>query len=160
MSNRVRGKWKRRKLLSIGSGVQLWLSDTILNCAWGLFQSINKHLTGQWLADLQSVGIPFRQNEPWMLLNGDGRTGVGARCWTAGGEAGRVHLCQVVSGRFPLQGQLDVEVLSDGRVHDATCQDVGETTVITRAPVGRGGRYRQNSYCNNYHSIISILICQ
>lgn len=91
------------------------------------------------MADLQSVGIPLRQNEPWMLLNGDWRTRVGARCGTAGGEAWRVHLCQVVTGRFPLQGQLDVEVLSNGRVHDTTCQYVGETTVITRAPVGRGG---------------------
>ena len=65
-----------------------------------------------------------------------------------------MHLCQVVAGRFPLQGQLDVEVLGDGRVHDATGQDVGETTVITRAPVGRGGRYRHNSYRSNYHGII------
>lgn len=46
-----------------------------------------------------------------------------------------MHLCQVVAGRFPLQGKLDVEVLSDGRVHDATCQDVRETAVITCAPV-------------------------
>lgn len=50
-----------------------------------------------------------------------------------------MHLCQVVAGRFPLQGKLDVEVLSDGRVHDATCQDVRETAVITRAPVVRDG---------------------
>lgn len=49
-----------------------------------------------------------------------------------------MHLCQVVTGRFPLQGKLDVEVLSNGRVHDTTCQDVGETTVITCTPVGMG----------------------
>lgn len=71
-----------------------------------------------------------------MLLNGDGRTGVGAGCGAARREAGRVHLCQKVPGGFPLQRQLDVEVLRDGRVHDATRQDVGETTVITCAPVG------------------------
>lgn len=41
------------------------------------------HLTHNILtmpqSDLQSVGIPLRQDEPGMLLNGDGRTGVGAR---------------------------------------------------------------------------------
>lgn len=31
-----------------------------------------------------------------------------------------------------------MEVLSNGRVHDATCQDVGETTVVTCTPVGMG----------------------
>lgn len=47
-----------------------------------------------------------------------------------------MHLGQVVTGRFPLKGQLDVEVLSNWRVHDATCQDVGETAVITCTSVG------------------------
>lgn len=102
---------------------------------------IKKH----WLADLQSVGVSFREHEPRVLLDGDGRAGVGAGCWAAGGEAGRVHLCQVVAGGLPLQRQLDVEVLSDGRVHDATGQDVRETTVVTRAPVGRGGRGNNNT---------------
>lgn len=102
----------------------------------------NNYLTGTgicieigWL-HLQSVGVPFRQNKSRMLLNGDGRTGIRAGRRTAGGKTGRVHLCQVVPRRFTLQRQLDVEVLSDGRIHDATCQDVGETAVITRAPVG------------------------
>lgn len=45
-----------------------------------------------------------------------------------------MHLGQVVVRGFPLQGKFDVEVLSNGRVHDATCEDVGETAVITRAP--------------------------
>lgn len=53
-----------------------------------------------------------------------------------------MHLSQVVVGGFPLQGKLDVEVLSDGRVHDATCEDVGETAVITRAPGIWDGQYR------------------
>lgn len=60
-----------------------------------------------------------------MLLDGDGGTGVGAGGGAAGGEAGGVHLSQAIVGGFPLQGQLDVEVLSDGRVHDATGEDVG-----------------------------------
>jgi len=94
---------------------------------------------GPPLANSQRVGTALGQDEPWMLLNGDGGAGVGAGGGAAGGEAGRVHLRQVVAGRLPLQGQLDVEVLGDGGVHDATGQDVGETTVITRAPVGSVG---------------------
>lgn len=83
---------------------------------------------------LQSVGMSLRQNEPGMLLNSDGRAGVGARCWTTRGKAGRVHLCHVVSGRIPLKGKLDVQILRNGGVHDATCEDVGEATVIACAP--------------------------
>lgn len=45
-----------------------------------------------------------------------------------------MHLCYVVVGRIPLKRKLDVQVLSNGRVHDATGQDVGEATVIARAP--------------------------
>lgn len=45
-----------------------------------------------------------------------------------------MHLCYVVAGRIPLKGKLDVQVLGNGRVHDATCQDVGEATVIACAP--------------------------
>lgn len=79
-----------------------------------------------------------------MLLNSDGRAGVGARCRATGGEARRVHLSQVFVGRVPLQGQLHVEVLGDGRVHDATCQDVGETAVIAGTPVVKDSSYKQN----------------
>lgn len=45
-----------------------------------------------------------------------------------------MHLRHVVAGRIPLKGKLDVQVLGNGRVHDAACQDVGEATVIARAP--------------------------
>lgn len=83
---------------------------------------------------LQSVGVSLGQNEPRMLLNSDGGAGVGARCRTAGGKAGGVHLCDEVAGRIPLQRKLDVQVLRDGRVHDSTCQDMGEATVIACAP--------------------------
>lgn len=85
---------------------------------------------------LQSVGVALAEDEPWVLLNGDGGAGVGAG-GAAGREAGGVHLGQVVPGGLPLQGQLNVQVLGDGRVHDATRQDVGETAVVTRAPVNR-----------------------
>lgn len=69
-----------------------------------------------------------------MLLNSDGGAGVGARRRAAGGEAGGVHLGQVFVGRVPLQGQLHVQVLGDGRVHDAARQDVGKAAVVTGAP--------------------------
>lgn len=55
-----------------------------------------------------------------------------------------MHLSQVFVGRVPLQGQLHVEVLGDGRVHDATCQDVGETAVIAGTPVVKDSSYKQN----------------
>lgn len=71
-----------------------------------------------------------------------------------------MNLGQVIPGRFALQRQFDVEVLSDGRVHDATCQDVRETAVITCAPVGRGGWYGQNEHCNKHHSNMSTVIYQ
>lgn len=49
-----------------------------------------------------------------------------------------------------------MEVLSDRRVHDATCQDVGETTVITRAPVflvvGDTNKIHIVLLCNYYSS--------
>lgn len=92
------------------------------------------HFFGRMSVCLQSVGVSLGQNEPRMLLNGDGRAGVGAGCRAAGGKAGRVHLGDEVAGRVPLQGKLDVQVLRDGRVHDSTRQDVGEATVIARAP--------------------------
>lgn len=78
--------------------------------------------------------MSLRQNEPRMLLNSDGRAGVGARRRATRGKAGRVHLCYVVAGSVPLKGKLDVQVLSNGRVHDATGQDMGEATVVARAP--------------------------
>ena len=86
-----------------------------------------------------------------------------------------MNLCHVILGRFPWQGQLDVEVLSDGRVHDATCQDVRETTVITRAPVGWGEDDRDSLsppwglcchcrylsvYQQEYSKLISIQFCE
>lgn len=82
---------------------------------------------------LQSVGMSLGQNEPRMLLNSDGRAGVGAGRRAPRGKAGRVHLCYVVAGRLPLKGKLDVQVLGNGRVHDATGQNVGEATVVARA---------------------------
>lgn len=45
-----------------------------------------------------------------------------------------MHLSQVFMGRVPLQGQLHVQVLGDGRVHDAARQDVGEAAVVAGAP--------------------------
>lgn len=69
-----------------------------------------------------------------MLLNSDGGAGVGARRRAAGGEAGGVHLGQELVGGVPLQGRLHVQVLGDGRVHDATRQDVGEAAVVAGAP--------------------------
>lgn len=83
---------------------------------------------------LQSVGMSLRQNEPGMLLNSDGRAGVGARCWTTRRKAGGVHLCHVVAGRILLEGKLDVEILRNGGVHDATCENVGEAAVVACAP--------------------------
>lgn len=55
-----------------------------------------------------------------------------------------MHLSKVFVGRVPLQGQLHVEVLGDRRVHDATCQDVGETAVIAGTPVVKDSSYKQN----------------
>lgn len=45
-----------------------------------------------------------------------------------------MHLCHVVSGRIPLKGKLDVQIFRNGGVHDATCEDVGEATVVACAP--------------------------
>lgn len=73
-----------------------------------------------------------------MLLNGDGGARVGGRRRAAGGEAGGVHLGQVLVSRVSLQRQLHVQVLGDGRVHDAARQDVGEAAVVTGAPGGHG----------------------
>lgn len=51
-----------------------------------------------------------------------------------------MHLSQVVTVLWGLRGlkrQLDVEVLGNGRVHDAARQDVGEAAVVAGAS-GRG----------------------
>lgn len=69
-----------------------------------------------------------------MLLNGDRGAGVGTGCGTAGREAGRVHLGQIVPAKLTLQRQLDVEVLGDWGVHDPTGEYVGETAVVACAP--------------------------
>ena len=91
--------------------------------------------------DLQGGGDPFWQDEAWVLLYGDGRAGDRSGGWAApGGETGGVHLGQVVPVLWGLRGlkrQLDVEVLGNGRVHDAARQDVGEAAVVAVAS-GRG----------------------
>lgn len=45
-----------------------------------------------------------------------------------------MHLCHVVAGRIPLEGKLDVQILRNGGVHDATCENVGEAAVVACAP--------------------------
>ena len=84
--------------------------------------------------------VSLGQHEAGVLLDGDGGAGVGARGRATGGQAGGVHLGQVVPGRLPVHGQLDVEVLGHRGVHDATGEDVREATVVTCAPGGGGGQ--------------------
>lgn len=57
-----------------------------------------------------------------------------------------MHLGQVFVGRVPLQWQLHVQVLGDGRVHDAARQYVGETAVVAGAP-GVGHEDTANESC-------------
>lgn len=52
------------------------ISSTLIALIFMLTLILGKIL----IDDLQSVGVSFRQNESRMLLDGDGRTGVGAGC--------------------------------------------------------------------------------
>lgn len=45
-----------------------------------------------------------------------------------------MNLGQVVSRRLRLQWQLQVKLLPDRGVHDATREDVREAAIVTRAP--------------------------
>jgi len=100
--------------------------------------------------DSQVVRVPRGQDETGVLLDGDGGAAVGARGRAAGGQAGGVHLGQVVPRRrrrLPVQRQLDVQVLGHRGVHDAAGEDVGEAAVVARAPViGSGGKRTRSDF--------------
>ncbi len=85
----------------------------------------------------QCGGATMWQDEAWVLLDGEGGAWGRAGPWAARWHTGGMDLWQVVPGRLCLQGQLQMKILCHRSIHDATCQDVRQATVVTGASGGK-----------------------